>query len=99
MLGARVQERNGGLVFIKYRVSILQDEKSYDMDAAHIYVVAQKYELHTKKEFSVVNLMCTGRGGLKCKASACNAGDPSSIPGSGRSPGEGNGTPLQYFCL
>ena len=30
------------------------------------------------------------------KESACNAGDPSSIPGSGRSPGEGKGSPLQY---
>ena len=33
------------------------------------------------------------------KESACNAGDPGSIPGWGRSPGEGNGNPLQYFCL
>ena len=33
------------------------------------------------------------------KASACNAGDLCSIPGSGRSPGEGNGNPLQYSCL
>ena len=33
------------------------------------------------------------------KASACNAGDPGLIPGSGRSPGEGNGNPLQYSCL
>ena len=33
------------------------------------------------------------------KASAYNAGDLSSIPGSGRSPGEGNGNPLQYSCL
>ena len=32
------------------------------------------------------------------KASAYNAGDLGSIPGSGRSPGEGNGTPLQYSC-
>ena len=31
--------------------------------------------------------------------SACNAGDPSLIPGLGRSPGEGNGNPLQYSCL
>ena len=37
--------------------------------------------------------------GSEGKASACNAGDPSSIPGSGRSPGEGNGNPLQYSCL
>ena len=33
------------------------------------------------------------------KASACNAGDLGSVPGSGRSPGEGNGNPLQYSCL
>ena len=33
------------------------------------------------------------------KVSACNAGDPGSIPGSGRSPGEGNGNPFQYSCL
>ena len=33
------------------------------------------------------------------KASVCNAGDPGSIPGSGRSLGEGNGNPLQHSCL
>ena len=33
------------------------------------------------------------------KASVYNAGDPGSIPGLGRSPGEGNGNPLQYYCL
>ena len=33
------------------------------------------------------------------KASAYKAGDPGSIPGSGRSSGEGNGNPLQYSCL
>ena len=33
---------------------------------------------------------------LEDKASACSAGDPGSIPGLGRSPGEGNGNPLQY---
>ena len=38
-------------------------------------------------------------GGSDCKESACNAGDPGSIPGLGRSPGEGNGYPLQYSCL
>ena len=38
-------------------------------------------------------------GGSDGKASACNAGDSGSIPGSGRSPGEGNGNPLQYSCL
>ena len=38
-------------------------------------------------------------GGSDGKASVYNSGDPGSIPGSGRSPGEGNGTPLQYYCL
>ena len=37
--------------------------------------------------------------GSGSKESASNAGDPRTIPGLGRSPGEGNGYPLQYFCL
>ena len=37
--------------------------------------------------------------GLDGKESADSAGDPGSIPGLGRSPGEGNGYPLQYSCL
>ena len=48
-------------------------------------------------EFS---LLLTGfPGGSDSKESACNAGDGSSIPGSGRSPGEGQGHPLQHSCL
>ena len=38
-------------------------------------------------------------GGSEGKESACSARDLGSIPGLGRSPGEGNGNPLQYFCL
>ena len=38
-------------------------------------------------------------GGSEVKASAWNAGDPGLILELGRSPGEGNGTPLQYSCL
>ena len=38
-------------------------------------------------------------GGSDGKASACNVRDPALIPGWGRSPGEGNGNPLQYSCL
>ena len=37
--------------------------------------------------------------GSEDKASACNAGDLGLIPGLGRFPGEGNGSPLQYYCL
>ena len=42
---------------------------------------------------------CSFPGGSDGKASAYNVGDLGSIPGSGRSPGEGNGNPLQYSCL
>ena len=37
--------------------------------------------------------------GSEGKVSVCNTGDPGLIPGSGRSPREGNGNPLQYHCL
>ena len=37
-------------------------------------------------------------GSSEGKESACKPGDPGSVPGSGRSPGEGNGYPLQYSC-
>ena len=55
--------------------------------------------------FSFLSLNLTRLGALSYpgvsdgKESACNAGDPGSIPGLGRSPGEGNGNPLQYSCL
>ena len=44
-------------------------------------------------------LVFTLNHGSDGKASVYNAGDLSSIPGSGRFPGEGNGNPLQYYCL
>ena len=45
------------------------------------------------------NLPIDFPGGSDSKASAYNVGDLGSVPGSGRSPGEGNGDPLQYSCL
>ena len=49
---------------------------------------------HTKPPFNF-----SFPGGSVSKESACNAGDPASIPGSGRCPGEGNGNTLQYSSL
>ena len=53
---------------------------------------------------NAVRLLCTlflflFPGGSVGKESACNVGDLGTIPGSGRSPGEGNDSPLQYSCL
>ena len=47
--------------------------------------------------FIIILEVLRSPGGSDGKESACSAGDPSSIPGLGRSPGEGNGNPLQYF--
>ena len=52
-----------------------------------------------KYQINVAFLYLGFSGSLEVKASAWNAGDLGSIPGLGRSPGEGNGNPLQYSCL
>ena len=62
-----------------------------------------EHRLIREKETSL--LQCTSHvylgfpGSIDGKESACNAGDLGSIHGSERSPGEGNGNPLQYSCL
>ena len=43
--------------------------------------------------------LCMANGGSVGKESDCHAGDPGSIPEWGRSPGDRNGNPHQYFCL
>ena len=64
----------------------------------HVPGVSDK--LLFSKEIKKGNLKLKGfPGGSEGKASACNAGDLSSIPRSGKSPGEGNGNQLQYSCL
>ena len=46
-----------------------------------------------------INVLPVFPGGSDGKVSACNVRDPGSIPGLGRSPGEGNRNTLQYSCL
>ena len=63
-----------------------------------LLLLVSKYLLHSEIEpvsLALVSFPSRSDG----KTSACNAGDLGSIPGSGRSPGEGNGNPLQYSCL
>ena len=50
-------------------------------------------------ELGVCYLLTGFSGGSDGKESTCNVGDPDSIPGSGRSPGEENGNPLRYSCV
>ena len=58
------------------------------------------HDLETEEHIGVIILLLgTSLVAQTVKASAYNAGDLGSIPGSGRCPGEGNGNPLQYSCL
>ena len=73
-------------------------KKSYDQLKQHIKT--QRYYFANKGPFSQSYGFQLGfPGGSEVKASACNAGDPGFIPGSGRFPGEGKGHPLQFSCL
>ena len=62
------------------------------------WIFYSKISKHHIKQWEICHRLYLP-GGSEVKASACNAGDLGSIPGSGRSPGEGNGNPFQYSCL
>ena len=55
--------------------------------------------LHLYNDLKIIFILTWVPGGSDGKESACSAGDLGSIPGLGRSSGEGNGNPLQYSCL
>ena len=72
----------------------------------YVYYTSIKTTIKMRRTLSWKTLVCVHihiKGGFPGdsdgKESACNAGDPGSIPGLGRSPGERNGNPLQYSCL
>ena len=64
--------------------------RAFELLRSYIRVLANPYLLTLLEGFP---------GGSNVKESACDAGDPGSITGLGRSPGEGNVYPLQYSCL
>ena len=69
---------------------LLYSTENYTQSLVIIYNGKEPEKVYIKMGFP---------GGSDSKESACNTGDPGSIPGSGRPSGEGNGNPLQYFCL
>ena len=64
----------------------------------YVYPLAQ-YLTHSNQYIFIIIIIIAFPGGSHGKESACNAVDLALIPGLGRSPGEGNGYPLQYSCL
>ena len=80
--------------------SCLENPRDRGARWASVYGVAQSRTRLTGLSSSSSIFIYVGFPGVsQVKASACNVGDLGSIPGSGRSPGEGNGNPLQYSCL
>ena len=80
----------------KHKVDSLESSKTI----IHKLILITFYISHSMLEHLVFMVIYLGfPGGSDGKASARNEGDLGSIPGSGRSPGEGNGNPLQYSCL
>ena len=76
----------------------LNNEKTSPVLAQNSYVKISVLKLVYKFN-AIQGTLQNFPGGSECKESACNAGDPGLIPGSGRYPGEGNGYPLQHSCL
>ena len=72
---------------------------SHQGSASILKWVAYPFSRGTYQPRNQAGVSCIGFFWLSSKESACNAGDPGSIPGLGRSPAEGNGYPLQYSGL
>ena len=64
-----------------------------------LLVLSSSFTVETVPFKKIVSKYRGFPGGSEVKASASNVGDLGLIPGSGRSPGEGSGNPLQYSCL
>ena len=69
------------------------------MRLTHTYFTTNQSEVYSQTDQALFESLLGFPGGSDSKVSAYNAGDPGSIPGSGRSSGKGDGTPLQYSCL
>ena len=80
--------------FILAPTSKLAELPSLHLLSHHLIFAGEK----TSTSIHLTNCLLSFPGGSADKESACNMGDPGSIPGSGRSSGKGNGNPLQYSC-
>ena len=85
--------------------SVFSTDRTSNTSLLHIIIVRKRDTMYVNKPsecqmfFLILAALWSFPGGSEVKASASNVGDLGLIPGSGRSPGEGNGNPLQYSCL
>ena len=73
--------------------------KGKDFLLKYICISFAIFNIFTYTSYFIVFMGVCFPGGLVCEESACSAGDPGLIPGSGKSPGKGNGNLFQYSCL
>ena len=95
----RLTHKNGFILmytFLAYLLRTHLNKNTYR--TVIVYILQLLNQSHMRIWYSLVHYT-DFLGGSDGKASGCHAGDPGSIPGSGRSPGEGNGSSLQYSCL
>ena len=97
------------LLIAKFQLKLKKVGKTIRPFRYDLNQVPDKYMVEVRNRFKGLDLIeclknygqrfVTFPGGSEVKASACNVGDLGSIPGSGRSPVEGNGNSFQYSCL
>ena len=82
-------------------VSLEWSNLSLERQYGHFYILPEpnSHTQHLPRPFAMPSSLLDFLGGSAGKNPPANAGDLGLIPGSGRSPGEGNGNPLQYSCL
>ena len=91
-------------LYLTLQLQVLHVLKPVSLTSLSSQLLGHSLEVSSDSEFysnplDLVRFPCSGFPWWLSKESACNAGDLGSTPGSGRSPGEGNGYPLQYSCL
>ena len=90
---------NAKLPLMKCLIHSSRTEKSFPEIGFNHYPQSRNSEPTLKDACVCMSIFEGFPGGSDVKEPACSAGDTDSTPGSGRSPGKGNGNPLQYSCL
>ena len=100
--GSTVRIRHGITDWFKIGKGVCQgcifSPSLFNLQAEYIVWNARLDESQAEIKIAGINIRKGFPGGQMVKKSACNVGDPGSIPGSGRSPGEGNGNPFSTLA-
>ena len=85
--------------FIKLHKAVIHMIILFRMKPTHSQTLPKNWNGRNTSKIILWNCHYSSASSSDGKASSYKVGDPGSIPGSGRSPGEGNGNPFQYSCL